>query len=300
MQKDSRRDRTSIATIPPVITPYDKHLNGVKMGPGVNLTSRTPGEFKFINPPPYDRGALEIEQSVKDEVANRFGLISPAVPDKKTMLYQNDLVASVSNYLLDGLRQTLQLCQQYMTDQELQQVTGINQGSRSITKESIEGSVDITLKLDMRELSDDNMKYIIAKTQTLKEILGLDNTGQYNQAELSTAMLETLDPSLADRIDLDQESATAKEIEEEKEAFTQIAAGLEPSMSINGWNYQLRAQVLQEIIMQENIQPRLQQDEAFKAIVQKRLTFFKHQLEQRQNAEIGRLGVTPSNLQGQG
>src|SRR4029077_19291858 len=92
----------------------------------------------------------------------------------------------------------------------------------------------------------------------------------------------------------DQESATNAEIEDEQVQFSKLFSGTEPEMKQGGQNYGLRLQVLQTIMQRNpNVQARYSRDEIFKTMMDARMKHFQFQVQQRENAMIGRVGAAP-------
>jgi hypothetical protein len=57
-------------------------------------------------------------------------------------------------------------------------------------------------------------------------------------------------------------------------------------------------QVVQQYTQQPDVMQRLQQDEAFQTRLQKYVQQYQFQLQQAQNAEIGRIGTAPAQMGG--
>jgi hypothetical protein len=108
-------------------------------------------------------------------------------------------------------------------------------------------------------------------------------------------MMAALDQNLSDLIVQDIGVATAAEQEDEQTAFAKIAAGTEPPLKEGGQNAQVRLQTLQTIIQSNPaVQQRYQQDEIFRSMIDARAQAFQFQLQQQQNAVIGRTGAQPA------
>jgi hypothetical protein len=108
-------------------------------------------------------------------------------------------------------------------------------------------------------------------------------------------MMAALDQNLADILVQDIGAATAAEQEDEQTAFAKIAAGTEPPLKEGGQNAQVRLQTLQTIIQSNPaVQQRYQQDEIFRSMIDARAQAFQFQLQQQQNAVIGRTGAQPA------
>jgi hypothetical protein len=116
-----------------------------------------------------------------------------------------------------------------------------------------------------------------------------------DRAGLVKFIMGAVDPVLAQMLVRDPGPAAAMEANEEQLAFTKIAAGTEPELPGEGVNHQLRAQVLQGIIQANPaVQQRYGQDEIFKGMIDARMKALQFQLQQQQNAQIGRMGTMPA------
>jgi hypothetical protein len=108
-------------------------------------------------------------------------------------------------------------------------------------------------------------------------------------------MMSALDQNLADLLVQDIGVATQAEIEDEQTAFAKISAGTEPPLKEGGQNAQVRLQTLQQIIQSNPaVSQRYQQDEIFRRMLDARMQAFNFQLQQQQNAVIGRVGAQPA------
>ena len=73
--------------------------------------------------------------------------------------------------------------------------------------------------------------------------------------------------------------------------FARMSAGIDEDVR-EGQSHEMRLQVMQDIIQNSpSAQQRYQQDEEFKGRVDKRMQQLQFQLQQKQNAVIGRLGA---------
>jgi hypothetical protein len=132
-----------------------------------------------------------------------------------------------------------------------------------------------------------------------KAIVPMDTAGVIDRAGLIKFIMSAVDPVLAEMLVRDPGPAAAMEANEEQLAFTKIAAGTEPELPAEAQNHQLRAQVLQGIIQANPaLQQRIQQDEIFRNMIEARMKGFNFQLQQQQNAQIGRQGTLPALQQG--
>lgn len=299
IQRDYRADRSSIAVLPPVRVPANRGKLSLVFGPGAQVAERRPNEFGWMSPPPFDQGTIEVEASTRRDVDGYFGRISPNVPQPLTMLMQQTAVDRWLRSCKAVVGQAFALMQQYLTDVEVMRVTGTLPQAFRVSREAIQGRFDLSAEFDVRDLDAETLA---AKLDFIvKMIVPLDVAGVLDRAGLVEFAMGAIDPGLAARLVRSQQAATAQEAEEEQLAFTKIAAGTEPALPQQGQNAQLRAQVLQGIVQANpQVQERFAKDEIFRRMIEARLQAFQFQIQQSQNAQIGRVGAVPvlQGLQG--
>jgi hypothetical protein len=293
IQRDYRADRASISILPPVRVPANRGKFDLVLGPGVQVPERRPGEIGWMDPPRPDAGSIEVENATRFDVNNYFGRMADGVPPQMSMIHTQEMIDS---YLLDMklcVIQTMALAQQYMTPEEVSRVTGNASLAFSASPQDIRGRFDITAEFDARLLDNEALG---AKLKYLSEILvPMDSFGVIDRAGLVKYMFQAVDPNMASMLVQDIGAATQQEIEDEQGAFAKIAAGTEPPMKEGGQNAQVRLQTLQQIIQSNPaVSQRYQQDEIFRRMLDARMQAFSFQLQQSQNAVIGRVGAQPA------
>jgi hypothetical protein len=293
IQRDYRADRASISILPPVRVPANRGKFDLVLGPGVQVPERRPGEIGWMDPPRPDAGSIEVENATRFDVNNYFGRMADGVPPQMSMIHTQEMIDS---YLLDMklcVIQTMALAQQYMTPEEVSRVTGNASLAFSASPQDIRGRFDITAEFDARLLDNEALG---AKLKYLSEILvPMDSFGVIDRAGLVKYMFQAVDPNMAAMLVQDIGAATQQEIEDEQGAFAKIAAGTEPPMKEGGQNAQVRLQTLQQIIQSNPaVSQRYQQDEIFRRMFDARMQAFQFQLQQSQNAVIGRVGAQPA------
>lgn len=292
IQRDARVDRTSLAMIPPLRVPANRGKMDLILGPGMQIPERRPGEISWMEPPSPDMGSIEVEAATRADVDRYFGRMTESVNPNLAMLHMQELVDS---WLIDMklvIVQIMGLAQQYMTPEEVARVTG-NPLPFTASGADIRGRFDITAEFDARILDNEALGQkmdFIAKT-----LVPLDSFGVIDRASLIKVMMQAVDPNLANMLVQDIGAATAAEQEDEQGAFAKIAAGTEPPLKEGGQNAQIRLQTLQQIIQSNPaVMQRYQQDEIFKRMIDARMQAFQFQLQQQQNAVIGRVGAQPA------
>jgi hypothetical protein len=226
-------------------------------------------------------------------VNNYFGRMADGVPPQMAMIHTQEMVDS---WLLDMklcIIQTMALAQQYLTPEEVSRVTGNASLAFSSSPQDIRGRFDITAEFDARLLDAEALG---AKLDYLAKILvPMDSFGVIDRVGLIKYMFQAIDPNMASMLVQDIGAATAAEQEDEQSAFAKIAAGTEPPLKEGGQNAQVRLQTLQTIIQSNPaVQQRYQSDEIFRKMIDARAQAFQFQLQQQQNAVIGRVGAQPA------
>jgi hypothetical protein len=123
----------------------------------------------------------------------------------------------------------------------------------------------------------------------------MDSFGVIDRVGLIKYMFQAVDPNMASMLIQDIGAATQQEQEDEQAAFAKISAGAEPPLKEGGQNAQVRLQTLQGIIQSNPaVQQRYQSDEIFRKMIDARAQAFQFQLQQQQNAVIGRTGAQPA------
>jgi hypothetical protein len=293
VQRDFRVDRASISILPPLKTPAARGKFDLVLGPAMQIPERRPGEVSWMNPPAFDQGSIEVEAATRADIDRYFGRMTEAVNPNMAMLHMQELVDS---WLIDMKLVSVQimaLAQQYMTPEEVARITGNAQLAFNASPQDIRGRFDITAEFDARLLDNEALG---AKLEYLAKILvPMDSFGVIDRAGLVKYMFQAVDPNLAGMLVQDIGKATQAEIEDEQGAFAKIAAGTEPPLKEGGQNAQVRLQTLQQIIQSNPaVQQRYQQDEIFKSMIDARAQAFQFQLQQQQNAVIGRTGAQPA------
>jgi hypothetical protein len=288
-------DRGTLTLNPPLHHPKGRPPS--KWGPGVKVPG-SKSEYQWADTPEGDALAMQGTERVERLAKRYFGRVVDEADVAIAGVVTQD---RIDNWLSDWKRiatMVLQLCQQFQPDEFFYRVVGTQQGGPiRATRVEIQGKFDLALTFDARDINPEEVK---GKIDLLKEIIStLDVNGLVDRDELMKVVFEWFDPILGERILRPGENASQHEIEDEQTVFARIWAGIDQDIK-PGQAYQLRLQVLNDIIAgrDEEGQPknaeaikRYQADEAFKGRVDKRLQQLNHQLEQRRNAVIGRLGA---------
>lgn len=289
--RDSRMDRTSLATLPPLKVNPRRIAGGnssFDLKPGMKVPSSNGDDTDFMRVPPQENGNLEIESSIRRDLCNLLGLEHAELPQAKGVAHRQWIVDGFLKQAREVLLRILSLDQQLMGPVQVSRVVGSGPMPFQVTREEIAGQYDIMLSFDVRTL---DTEFVTSRFQALKEAFSLDRSGVLNDVAVTRWIIAAIDPNLADIAVADAQAKTQQEADEEKANIAMMSTGIEPPLK-EGQNAQVRLEVLQTQITQNpKIGVQYQSDEQFRALVDNRMQHFNFMLTQQQNAVIGRMGT---------
>jgi hypothetical protein len=286
-ERDSRIDRASLATLPPLLHPAGRPPSD--WGPGVRVPYRRLGEIQWGPPPPADNGSVEVEVSMTAQADRAVGLdMSNPISASR----QQFVVSKFLDHVRDVLNMAWKLYQRMGPDEVFFQVTG-NPNPQVMTKGSADENFSIVVNFDSQsndpETAETQLKNMVSLVQ-------LDRNGIMDVNKLLEFTASSINPIFADYVLQPAEEAQQKIQKNVTDDLAKIFAGIEVPAQPNG--AQMAMQMIQAYIQQPDIMQRAQQDEAFGARLQKYMEQYSFQLQQMQNAEIGRIGTAPAQMGG--
>jgi hypothetical protein len=287
-QHDSRVDRTSLTTLPPVLVPPTRGAMRLAFGPGVQWPKRRGEEIEWMRVPQFDGGSIEIEKSTDRMIDRYFGRISETNPPDRAMLYQQHLIDGWLGELEQVAGMVLQMDQQYLPDDIAIRVAN---GPIAMNRAEIQGQFDMQMVFDVRNLNAELLKEKLELIQNM--VLPLDRFGAVDLAKMVQFALGAVDPTMADMVLQDVETASQQQVTEEQDILAKMVAGIEVPMEPGpGINYQLRAQTLQEAVQKNpELQQMIQARPILQQMIEARMQFLTFQAQQQQNAVTGRVGA---------
>lgn len=207
-----------------------------------------------------------------------------------TSIRQQFFVSKFLNHARDVLKMAFKCYQRFGPDEVFFRVTGVADPMR-FNKGNPDEDFDITVSFDILNNDPDTQE---ARMQQFVSLLQLDKNGRINADALLESMAASIDPVMADAILQPAEQAQQQIVKLITEDLSKIYAGIEVGARPNG--AQIAIQVLQQYTQQPDVAQRLQQDESFKARLEKYATQYQFALQQMQNAQIGRLGTAPAQM----
>jgi len=287
-QWDARVDRTSIATLPPSYYPSGSAPD--KWGPGVQIPTIAKDDYGFLDIPKYDPGSVEMEESLRKFSDEYFGRPVDEQNKVQSQVMRQDMI----NNWMDGLAMVdthiLKLCQQFLPEEIYFRVVGSGQAKPlKATHDEIQGEFDVSVGYNVADLDNE---LVAAKLGLIEKALMMDTTGRVDRNQALDVIFELIDPDIGERILKPAPEASQAEIEDEKNVFAQLMAGLDVDVKEEGQAYELRLQTLQNIFSTNPMaKEQYEKEGRFKEVMDKRLQQLQFQLQQRENAVIGRLGA---------
>jgi hypothetical protein len=286
-ERDSRIDRASLATLPPLLHPAGRPPSD--WGPGVRVPYRRLGEIQWGPPPPADNGSVEVEVSMTAQADRAVGLdMSNPISASR----QQFVVSKFLDHVRDVLNMAWKLYQRMGPDEVFFQVTG-NPNPQVMTKGSADENFSIVVNFDSQsndpETAETQLKNMVSLVQ-------LDRNGIMDVNKLLEFTASSINPIFADYVLQPAEEAQQKVAKNVTDDLAKIFAGIEVPAQPNG--AQMAMQMIQAYVQQPDVAARAQQDEAFAARLQKYSEQYSFQLQQMQNAEIGRIGTANAQMGG--
>ncbi len=291
-QRDARADQTDLGMRPPIIRPEKEVGLPLAIRPKGEIGVRKGGQMtEFMTPPQVPQNSLELEAQVKkdaDEYFARNSMENPA----RGQLYTDDLIDEWAEEETECWSHVLQLAQQFTDDVDYSRVVGSTERPLKVGRDEIQGSYDLQLKFSSSALDNEAL---VKRLETMgKFILPLARGGELDLSAIVSRAFAQLFPEMADEGVRPAGAGAEAEVKDEKNNWSLMNAGEEPTMAENGQNFQLRAQWLRNKMSEPGAMARMQQQPDMREIAMRRLEHLEFQAEQfGTNAETGRVGVPP-------
>ena len=285
IERDSRIDRNSLATVPPILHPVGQAPTD--WGPGRYVPYRRKGDIDYGPTPTYNQGSLEMEKTMEQQADRLVGLdeASPISQIRKQFLVDKFL-----SHCAEVVSQCYRCFQRFGPDQIFFRVTGVPD-PQMFNKGNADENFDVTISYDVLNTDPEKQEN---KLNQMVSLLQLDRNGRINVDNLLTLIAGSVDPVLADGVLEPVEVAQEKLLKDITDDLSKIYSGIEVPARPSG--AQAALQVIQQYSQQPDVQKRLQEDEAFAARLQKYAGQYQFAIQQAQNAQIGRIGTQPAQM----
>jgi hypothetical protein len=248
---------------------------------------RRKGDLDFAPTPAFNQGSLEIEQTMLAQADRICGL------DETSQISQVRKQFFIDKFLqhtAEVIRMSFRCFQRFGPDEIFFRVTGIPD-PQILTKGNPDENFDILINFDAQNTDPETVE---KKLQQFVALNQLNRNNRLNVDALLDIGAASIDPVMADAVLQPVESAQQQVIKEVTDDLTKIHAGIEMPARPSG--AQIALQAIQQYVSQPDIQQKLQEDEAFQARLQKYAGQYTFQMQQAQNAQIGRVGTTPASM----
>ena len=171
VERDSRIDRNSLATLPPIMHPVG---NAPKdWGPGRYIPYRRKGEFEFGPIPSFNQGSLEMEQTMERQADAMVGL---DFQDPMSQMRRQFLVDKFLSHCASVLKLAYRCFQRFGPDSIFFRVTG-SPDAQMFDKGDPNENFDILLTYDVLNSDPDAQE---KKLNQLVSLTQLDRNGRIN------------------------------------------------------------------------------------------------------------------------
>jgi len=285
VERDSRIDRNSMATLPPLMHPVGNEPSDYR--PGGMLPYRRQGEIQWGPTPVYNPGSVEMEQT---QLKSADGLIGLDPENPLSAIKQQYYVDKLLSHARDVLKLSFKCYQRFGPPQVWFRVTGVPDPQK-FDKGNPDEDFDVVVNFDVLNNDPETQE---SKLQQLVSLMQFDRNGRINVDALLDLAAAAIDPVAADSILMPAEQAQQQIVKQTTDDITKIFAGIEMPARPNG--AQVALQVIQQYASQPDVQQRAAQDEAFKGRLEKYAGQYTFQLQQAQNAQIGKIGTQPASM----
>lgn len=283
IERDSRIDRASIATLPPIMHPVGQ--TPTDWGPGRFIPYRRRDEIHFADAPDMEdvQASIEIEKTLQDQANRIMGLDEGS---QISGVRKQFLVNKFLQHTSEVLRMAYRCFQRFGPDSTFFRVTGVPD-AQQFTKGNPDESFDIVINYDVLNTDPQTQE---AKLKQMVDLMALDRNGRINVDNLLDALAGSVDPVLADAVMQPAEVAQDKLLKDVTDDLTKIHAGIEVPARPNG--AQVALQLIQQYVQQPDIAQRLQTDQGFAARLQKYQQQYSFAQAQQINAtQYGQYGT---------
>ena len=180
--------------------------------------------------------------------------------------------------------------QRFGPDEVFFRVTGVPD-AQVFDKGNPDENFDIMVNFDVQNNDPETVE---KKLQQFVALNQLNANNRLNVDSLLDVAAASIDPVMADAILQPVETAQQQVVEQVTDDLAKIFAGIE--MPARQAGAQIALQVVEQYGQQPDVAQRIQTDQAFAARLQKYVGQYTFQMQQAQNAQIGRVGTAPAQM----
>ena len=284
-QHDGRTNRTDLELMPPASVPMNRNGGNFVLGPNAQIPVRRSGTIEWMQPPPMSMDTVAITNDEWALVNRIFGRLSDDVPAALTQLHTGKLITDFLTDISIAFQKTFDLCLANYDDEIWMRICNVPKPAPDPYHH------DIAIVFDVRNLSLEWIKELVQVYTAF--VLPADSEAVVDRSAFVSHLVQSITPQLAGKLIKQKDAAAASEMEDEQVQLAIIMGGDEPPQK-DGQNYALRLQVLQRALANsKEVQKRMGENDQIRAVLEARVKYFQNQLQQRQNAIIGRTMQQP-------
>lgn len=287
--RDTFIDHQSIALNPPRRVPPGRPPS--QWGAGAVFTARRgeEGLHDIIQIPDVTRQGVYLEEYLEKEADRIVGLEAdnPYSPIRQ-QYYIDRALEFVSQLAQHAYRAYQKL---YGKDEIHFRVTG-NPDPQTFNRGPMDEKMDIKFYFDVR---GQDREYVKETIEAIGAIQARDATGRIDPAASIDVATHLALPQYAGRLLRSTEKAQSDIIKDVAEDIALIWSG--QSVQARQYGAQIAIQYIQGYLQKPSVQERLVTDTAFAEDIQSYAQGYEFQLQQMQNAEIGRTGQEPADVE---
>ena len=290
---DSFEDHVQTKTNPPVKVPKGRAKYKLVLAPFGVVEGTGRDDIGYLDGPEYPRAAEAYMKRVESRVDRYFGRDNGEMPESLITLHRQHRIDGFLTALAEVFKQAIQLCQQYMTDEQIGRIVGGKGLTLARSVEEIQGQFDLVVSTDVREWDPD---FVMNRAKVMLDFVRpLDSRSVVKWERVVPRIMEMIDPEWADEAMRDADEADQSEADDEQNNFLKILAGIEPKMVEGGINAAVRLQVLTDELRKraENPGAFAPMSPASEDIAENRVKHLQFLMQQNENAVTGRVGAEP-------
>jgi hypothetical protein len=207
-----------------------------------------------------------------------------------SQIRQQFLVDKFLSHTAEVLRMSFKCFQRFGPDEVFFRVTGTPDPIQ-FNKGNPDENFDILINFDVQNTDPDTVKN---KLQQFVQLNQLNANNRLNVDNLLDIAAAEIDPVMADAVLQPVETAQQEMVKNVTDDLAKIYSGIE--MPARPAGAAIAIQVIQQYSSQPDIAQRLQTDPAFAERLQKYAGQYTFQMQQAQNAQIGRVGTAPAQM----
>ena len=289
VHKDSLIDNASMQIMPPLMYPQGRPP--LRWGAGARVPERRPGEYHFGTTPAYSPSTEFSQKQLQDDF-NRYNGFVSAETDPT---YAGLRMQSEVDDFLEGWSKVLTALwsryRQFGSEQVYFRVVGQKQADPiEFNKGQDDEEFDFILKFSVESMDPES---VMAKMEQIAKIVATaDRDGSVNYHELLLAMLESVDPVMAERIVDPIEQGQQRVVTEMQDILAKVYAGQDHDIK-EGMPPEIGIPTIQNYIQGDPVvQAKMQNpQDPFGKRIEKLVKQLEFVQIQRENSRIGRLGA---------